>query len=1001
MSIPLRKPALFLWAISVILLSSCSKPKPECLRNEDCGPGKICQQARCIQGGDSCQPGEKRACYTGPPPTRGKGLCRDGTQICSDDGTWGKCEGEVLPQREVCDKKDNDCDGQIDEGPAISQEICDGVDNDCDGKIDEGPGGKPLERDCYTGPKGTLGRGACKSGRQVCQNGQWGQCRGQVLPQDEICNNKIDDDCDGKIDNPTFIGKPCTDPKKQGHCQKGTYQCGPDGKKFCKSNTSPKPEVCNGIDEDCDGYIDNAKYGYPEPLSQLCPYTGPKGTLGKGICKAGRKLCRNGKWDSYCTGEVHPKTETCNGLDDDCDGIIDNAKSGSTAPLKKPCYQGPPSTRNKGTCRDGYQICQNGQWSKKCYNQILPQTELCNNGKDEDCDGIPDNVRFLGQPCLDNKRKGRCRRGFYTCIGQNFVCKQLFFPAKEICNGEDDDCDGKIDNIKGTAQPIERDCYTGPAGTKNRGICRSGREQCIDGRWSGLCRNQITPRPELCNKKDDDCDGTVDEDNVCSSCTTGSSRPCYGGPLETRGRGQCSDGTEVCSGGKWGGTCHGGITPKAEICNNLDDNCDGRIDNKPGTTLPLTKKCYSGPNGTKGKGNCSEGIQICKNGNWSNCTGQTLPTTELCNRTDDDCDGLIDEDLVCFKGPRKIGELCIPDPKAPQYRRCGPGLFCLQAWERDISSYCYQTCQTNSDCRAPSGERSQCIILDKNLRICVLRRPEGASCDLTKGIFCQPPAFCDQNLRRCRLPSEAPPLHQCGGNTGFVCSSGYFCSRFFSGGPFGYCLKKCKSSKDCGGGICITVENNVSVCAPSGTQKADQLCGGDKSDRISPSKHCAKGYLCTKFSTLNPVGICLKTVKQCTYNSCPKGRLCISLGSLGVCSKKCGTCPSGQRCQPILGGIKVCTPIPPKGTVPFGGKCSAAKTCLSGLTCVTPDLKATEGVCAKINCVSDSDCPKIPPGARCLTIGKLPIKGCIFPCRSNSDCPQGLSCHSTLKFCLP
>jgi len=65
----------------------------------------------------------------------GVGECAEGAYVCANDGTGVVCEGEVGPIDEVCDGKDNDCDGTPDNGPA---EICDGEDNDCDGLIDEG-----------------------------------------------------------------------------------------------------------------------------------------------------------------------------------------------------------------------------------------------------------------------------------------------------------------------------------------------------------------------------------------------------------------------------------------------------------------------------------------------------------------------------------------------------------------------------------------------------------------------------------------------------------------------------------------------------------------------------------------------------------------------------------------------------------------------------------------------------------------------------------------------
>ncbi len=73
----------------------------------------------------------------GAPCGEGAGLgeCELGSWRCANDGAGVVCEGAIGPVAEVCDGKDNDCDGTPDNGP---DEVCDGEDNDCDGLIDEG-----------------------------------------------------------------------------------------------------------------------------------------------------------------------------------------------------------------------------------------------------------------------------------------------------------------------------------------------------------------------------------------------------------------------------------------------------------------------------------------------------------------------------------------------------------------------------------------------------------------------------------------------------------------------------------------------------------------------------------------------------------------------------------------------------------------------------------------------------------------------------------------------
>lgn len=77
----------------------------------------------------------------------------------------------------------------------------------------------------------------------------------------------------------------------------------------------------------------------------------------------------------------------------------------------------------------------------------------------------------------------------------------------ETCNNRDDDCDGRVDD------GLSRSCYTGPAGTSGRGLCRAGTQTCAAGAW-GTCAGQTLPRAETCNRMDDDCDGVVD-DGAC------------------------------------------------------------------------------------------------------------------------------------------------------------------------------------------------------------------------------------------------------------------------------------------------------------------------------------------------------------------------------------------------------------------------------------------------------------------------------------------------------
>ncbi|MDI1427988.1 hypothetical protein [Polyangium sorediatum] len=272
-------------------------------------------------GGSVCTPGEIDACYSGPPGTQIVGLCKAGLKTCLGDGSgYGPCIGEVVPVPESCQTMgDDDCDGlSNEEGCACA------------------PG---ATAPCYTGPEGTLDKGVCKAGTQICnaEGTAYGACVGQVLPATETCLSPEDEDCDGLI-NESGVG--------------------------C---------VCN-------------------PGSTTVCYTGPGGTLGVGICKGGTQTCNaDGTAYGACVGQVLPAIETCaTPEDDDCDGLVNESGAGCVCNPGSTtvCYTGPGGTLGVGICKAGTQTC-NAQGSAygPCMGEVLPQAENCMTPEDESCTG--------------------------------------------------------------------------------------------------------------------------------------------------------------------------------------------------------------------------------------------------------------------------------------------------------------------------------------------------------------------------------------------------------------------------------------------------------------------------------------------------------------------------------------------------------------------------------------------------------------------------------------
>jgi hypothetical protein len=235
-------------------------------------------------------------------------------------------------------------------------------------------------------------------------------------------------------------------------------------------------ELCgNGKDDDLDGLVDE-DCGCTPGAVRSC-FSGNPAQQAVGECRAGKQSCtEEGElrtvWGA-CVGEVVPATETCNGLDDDCDGFVDDS-------LSRAC---------SSACGMGAEVCTSGAWGS--CSAALPSTEICN-GLDDDCDGQID--ESLARAC-----SSICGAGVEVCTAGVYGSCNARVPIPEVCNALDDDCDGQVD------EGLSRACST---------ICGAGTEVCANGSY-GMCSAQV-PVAEICgNMIDDDCDGQIDEGCLC------------------------------------------------------------------------------------------------------------------------------------------------------------------------------------------------------------------------------------------------------------------------------------------------------------------------------------------------------------------------------------------------------------------------------------------------------------------------------------------------------
>jgi hypothetical protein len=587
-------------------------------------------------------------------------LDQDGSPACldCDDGNADAFPGGT----EVCDGADNNCDGVTDGASEATDTSTFYVDADADGF---GLGSDTAS--ACTAPSG-----------YVAISGDCDDARASVNPSAiEVCNSNLDDDCDGFADDAdvsvtgrsTFyrdqdadgvgdLSNPraaCTQPT--GYVSASTDCADTD------AGIHPGAvELCDGVDQDCDGVIDDGTVNQPWYADLDQDGFGDVGDM-LTDCAAPTGYVDDSQDCDDDDAAVNPNgVETCNGIDDNCDTAVDEGVMMTYFEDQDGDSYGANSvTEDACTAPNGFVI--NNTDCNDLAGSINPgAAEVCN-GVDDNCaGGVDDGVILTFYRDADGDTYGLLTNTAQACVAPNgFVttstdCNDssaaIHPGATEVCNGTDDNCVSGVD--EGVALTFYRDADADTyGGTVTIAACTQPSGYVTT---STDCDDTVTATHpgavETCNGIDDDCDTQLDEGFTLITWYADTDSDTYRDGSATVQACAQPAGYLPASAGLDCNDTNVGIHPGAtESCDGVDQNCDGNVDFEYGgqtwhhdadgdtfgsaTDTLIASRCAQ-PNGY------NDNTQDCDDSQASVHPG----ATELCNGIDDDCAGGVDDNCI-------------------------------------------------------------------------------------------------------------------------------------------------------------------------------------------------------------------------------------------------------------------------------------------------------------------------------------------------------------------